>query len=99
AGCGRAGEPGRRDAHRTRAPRLRLLRTRPCAPVRARRGAVLAMSPAMSPAMRGVTVTLDANKALIRHVFETVIPAGDPAGLRELVAPEDRKSTRLNSSH
>jgi steroid delta-isomerase-like uncharacterized protein len=34
------------------------------------------------------TVTLDANKALIRHVFEKVIPAGDPAALRDLVAPD-----------
>jgi predicted ester cyclase len=33
-------------------------------------------------------VTLDANKALIREVFEKVIPAGDPAGLRALVAPD-----------
>ena len=34
------------------------------------------------------TVTLDANKALIRRVFEKVIPAGDPTALRELVAPD-----------
>ena len=33
-------------------------------------------------------MTLDANKALIRDVFEKVIPAGDPAGLRDLVAPD-----------
>jgi steroid delta-isomerase-like uncharacterized protein len=33
------------------------------------------------------TMTLDANKALIRHVFEKVIPAGDAAAMRELVAP------------
>ena len=33
-------------------------------------------------------MTLDANKALIREVFEKVIPAGDPAGLRDLVAPD-----------
>ena len=33
-------------------------------------------------------MTLDANKALIREVFEKVIPAGDPAGLRALVAPD-----------
>jgi predicted ester cyclase len=30
---------------------------------------------------------LDANKALIRRVFEKVIPAGDAATMRELVAP------------
>ena len=33
-------------------------------------------------------MSLDANKALIRSVFETVIPAGDAAGLRNLVAPD-----------
>ena len=33
-------------------------------------------------------MSLDANKALIRSVFETVIPAGDAAGLRDLVAPD-----------
>ena len=33
-------------------------------------------------------MTLDTNKALIREVFEKVIPAGDPAGLRDLVAPD-----------
>jgi len=33
-------------------------------------------------------MTADANKALIRHVFEKVIPAGDAAGLRDLVAPD-----------
>ena len=33
-------------------------------------------------------MTLDANKALIRSVFEKVIPAGDAAGLRDLVAPD-----------
>ena len=32
-------------------------------------------------------MTLDANKALIRQVFEKVIPAGDAAAMRELVAP------------
>jgi predicted ester cyclase len=32
-------------------------------------------------------MTLDANKALIRHVFEKVIPAGDAAAMRELVTP------------
>ena len=31
---------------------------------------------------------LDANKALIRRIFEEVIPAGDIAAMRELVAPE-----------
>lgn len=34
------------------------------------------------------TVTLEANKALIRRIFEEVIPAGDTAAMRELVAPE-----------
>ena len=33
-------------------------------------------------------MSLDANKALIRSVFEKVIPAGDAAGLRDLVAPD-----------
>jgi predicted ester cyclase len=33
-------------------------------------------------------VTLDANKALIRRVFEKVIPAGDSAAMRDLVAPD-----------
>ncbi|MGH3176597.1 MAG: hypothetical protein ACRDPF_22380 [Streptosporangiaceae bacterium] len=33
-------------------------------------------------------MSLDANKALIRSVFEKVIPAGDAAGLRALVAPD-----------
>jgi hypothetical protein len=33
-------------------------------------------------------VTLEATKALIRRIFEEVIPAGDPAAMRELVAPE-----------
>ncbi|HEY7429499.1 MAG TPA: ester cyclase [Streptosporangiaceae bacterium] len=33
-------------------------------------------------------MTLEANKALIREVFEKVIPAGDPAAMRELVAPD-----------
>ena len=32
-------------------------------------------------------MTLDANKALIRHVFEKVIPTGDAAAMRELVTP------------
>ena len=60
-------------------PRLRRFRPRPCAPVRARCGG----GPAMT---EGNTMSLDANKALIRSVFETVIPAGDAAGLRDLVA-------------
>jgi predicted SnoaL-like aldol condensation-catalyzing enzyme len=34
------------------------------------------------------TVTLDANKALIRHVFEDVIPAGDPTAMRDLVVAD-----------
>jgi hypothetical protein len=36
----------------------------------------------------GNTMSLDANKDLIRSVFEKVIPAGDAAGLRDLVAPD-----------
>jgi hypothetical protein len=40
-------------------------------------------------------VTLDANKALIRHVFEKVIPANDPAALRDLVAPDCPRPLRL----
>ena len=32
-------------------------------------------------------MTLDANKALIRHVFEKVILTGDAAAMRELVTP------------
>jgi predicted ester cyclase len=32
--------------------------------------------------------TLEANKALIRRIFEEVIPCGDPAAMRGLVAPE-----------
>lgn len=34
------------------------------------------------------TVTLDANKDLIRRVFEEVIPAGDPAAMRDFMAPD-----------
>ena len=34
----------------------------------------------------GMTDLLAANKALIRHVFEEVIPAGDAAAMRDLVA-------------
>jgi steroid delta-isomerase-like uncharacterized protein len=37
---------------------------------------------------RASTMTLDANKALIRRVFEDVIPAGDAAAMRDLVAPD-----------
>jgi predicted ester cyclase len=33
-------------------------------------------------------VTLDANKALIRRLFEEVLPAGDPVAARDLFAPE-----------
>ena len=33
-------------------------------------------------------MTLDANKALIRYVFEKVIPAGDSAAMRDLVAQD-----------
>lgn len=35
----------------------------------------------------GSTAALDANKALIRRVFEEVIPAGDSAAMRDLMAP------------
>jgi steroid delta-isomerase-like uncharacterized protein len=35
-----------------------------------------------------MTDLLAANKALIRHVFEEVIPAGDAAAMRELVAAD-----------
>jgi steroid delta-isomerase-like uncharacterized protein len=34
------------------------------------------------------TVTLEANKALIRRVFEEVIPAGDPRAMRDLMVPD-----------
>jgi len=37
---------------------------------------------------RSDTVTLDANKALVRHIFEDVIPAGDAAAMRDLVLPD-----------
>jgi steroid delta-isomerase-like uncharacterized protein len=33
-------------------------------------------------------MTLTANKALVRHVFEDVIPAGDATAMRALVAPD-----------
>jgi predicted ester cyclase len=33
-------------------------------------------------------MTLEANKALIRRVFEAVIPAGEPAAMRDFVAPD-----------
>jgi steroid delta-isomerase-like uncharacterized protein len=33
-------------------------------------------------------MTLEANKAVIRRVFEEVIPAGDPTGMRDLVAAD-----------
>jgi steroid delta-isomerase-like uncharacterized protein len=36
----------------------------------------------------GSTVTLEANKALIRRVFEEVIPAGDPRAMRDLMVPD-----------
>lgn len=32
-------------------------------------------------------MSADANKALIRRIFEEVIPAGDPAAMRELADP------------
>ena len=33
-------------------------------------------------------MTLEANKALIRRMFEEVIPAGDPTAMREIVADD-----------
>jgi steroid delta-isomerase-like uncharacterized protein len=33
-------------------------------------------------------MTLEANKAVIRHVFESVIPAGDPTAMRDLVVAD-----------
>jgi steroid delta-isomerase-like uncharacterized protein len=33
-------------------------------------------------------MTIEANKALIRRVFEQVIPAGDPTTMRDLMAPD-----------
>jgi steroid delta-isomerase-like uncharacterized protein len=36
----------------------------------------------------GITTVLDANKALIRHVFDEVIPAGDATAMRDLVTPD-----------
>ena len=32
-------------------------------------------------------MTLEANKALVRRLFEEVIPGGVPSAMRELVAP------------
>jgi hypothetical protein len=32
--------------------------------------------------------TLDANRALIRRVFEEIIPAGDQAAMRDVMAPD-----------
>lgn len=40
------------------------------------------------PPTRGAAVTPDANKALLRRLFEDVLPAGDPAAARELVTPD-----------
>ena len=36
----------------------------------------------------GSDVTRDANKALIRRVFEEVIPAGNPSAMRDVMAPD-----------
>jgi hypothetical protein len=36
----------------------------------------------------GGEMTLEANRAVIRRVFETVIPAGDPTAMRDLVAAD-----------
>ncbi len=33
-------------------------------------------------------MTIDANKALVRRLFEEVFPAGDPAAVRDLVAEQ-----------
>jgi steroid delta-isomerase-like uncharacterized protein len=35
-----------------------------------------------------MTGTPDANKALVRRVFEELIPAGDPAAMRVVLAPD-----------
>jgi steroid delta-isomerase-like uncharacterized protein len=35
-----------------------------------------------------MTGTPDANKALVRRVFEELIPAGDPAAMRAVLAPD-----------
>ena len=37
---------------------------------------------------RGSDVTHDANKALIRRVFEEVIPAGNTSAMRDAMAPD-----------
>lgn len=37
---------------------------------------------------KGASMTTEANKALIRHMFEEVIPAGDAAAMRDLVSPD-----------
>jgi steroid delta-isomerase-like uncharacterized protein len=37
---------------------------------------------------RGSDVTHDANKALIRRVFEEVIPAGNTSAMRDVMAPD-----------
>lgn len=34
-------------------------------------------------------MTLDANKALVRRLFEEVFPAGDPSAVRDLVAADN----------
>jgi steroid delta-isomerase-like uncharacterized protein len=34
------------------------------------------------------TATLEANRALIRRVFEDIIPAGDEAAMRDVMAPD-----------
>lgn len=41
-----------------------------------------------APDRRGSIGTLDANKTLIRRLFEEVLPAGEPSAVRDLVAPE-----------
>jgi predicted ester cyclase len=42
----------------------------------------------MTTITHGPRQYLEANKALIRHVFEVVIPRGDAAGMRGLVTPD-----------
>ena len=40
------------------------------------------------PHMQTEAMTLDHNKALIRRLFEDVIPTGDPAAIRGVIAPD-----------
>ena len=47
-------------------------------------------NPLIPPARQGTegTATPEANKAVIRRIFEEVIPAGDTAAMRDLAAPD-----------